>query len=258
MNVESFAADSTGDRQPERRFWGFWPTAGFGLAFVAGYLFIGILVGIIFVIYILSSQPNLGLTDLTNRLYDYIGLISSIGTLLTAIVSVVLTILFIRARHSISITEYLGLKKISWKAALLLVGITFGLLAVSALLSYVFKISDNKFDLQLYQTSIWPPLLWMALVIFAPVSEEILFRGFLFQGFRHSRLGAARTVVLMALVWSSLHIQYDIYGIASIFTLGLVLGFVRLKTDSLWSPLLMHGLWNLVATVQLVLSASGS
>jgi hypothetical protein len=58
-------------------------------------------------------------------------------------------------------------------------------------------------------------------------------------------------VVLMALVWSSLHIQYDAYGMASIFVLGLVLGTVRIKTGSLWGPLLMHALWNLAATVQI-------
>ena len=258
MNTEFLVPESTGDRQPNRHYWGFWPTVGFGLAFGAVYLFIGTLVGIVFIIAIMTSQPNLDLSDLTNRLYDYIGLISSIGTLFTAIAGVGLTVIFVKARRNITITEYLGLKKIGWKTVLTLVGITIALLAVLGLLSYLFKINDNEFDLQLYQTSIWPPLLWMALVIFAPVSEEILFRGFLFQGFRYSRLGAVGTVILMALVWSVLHIQYDIFGIATIFTLGLVLGLVRLKTNSLWSPLLMHGLWNLVATVQLALTAGSS
>jgi membrane protease YdiL (CAAX protease family) len=258
MDTGSLVPDSIGDRQPDGRFWGFWPTVGFGLAFIAVYLFVGTLVGVVFLITILVSQPSLGLTDLTNRLYDYIGLISSISTVLTAIIGVALTVLFIKARRKMSIAEYLGLNKIGWKTVLVLIGVTVILLVVSGLLSYFFKVSDSKFDLQLYQTSIWPPLLWAALVIFAPVSEETLFRGFLFQGFRHSRLGSIGTVILMAIVWSSLHVQYDIYGITSIFILGLVLGIVRLKTNSLWSPLLMHGLWNLVATVQLALVAGGS
>jgi membrane protease YdiL (CAAX protease family) len=56
----------------------------------------------------------------------------------------------------------------------------------------------------------------------------------------------------MSIVWSSLHIQYDFWGMSTIFMFGLILGIARLKTDSLWSPLLMHSLWNLAATIELI------
>jgi uncharacterized protein len=246
--------DNSVSVRQDKRFWGFWPTLGFGFAFGAIYILVGLVIGIIFLISILVSQPNLALSDLTNRLNDFLGLLSSVSVIVTAIVSVALTWVFIRARHSISVYEYLGLNKIRWKTALVLILITAVFLVVSGLLSNIFNATDNKFDVQLFNTSVWPPLLWLALVIFAPISEEILFRGFLFQGFRYSRIGDYATILLTALVWSSLHIQYNIYGIANIFVFGLVLGFVRLKTDSLWSPLLMHGLWNLIATVQLALA----
>ncbi len=246
--------NNTGDKRQDSRFWGFWPTVGFGFAFGAVYVLVSFAVGVIFFIAIMFSQPNLNISDLSNSLNDFLGLLSSIGTLATAIVGVGLAVVFIKARRNISVKEYLGLNRISWRTALVLVAITAILLVVSSLLSNVFNIPDSEFDIQIYQTSVWPPLLWLALIVFAPISEEVLFRGFLFQGFRYSRIGAYATVVLMALVWSSLHIQYDIYGIVNIFVLGLVLGFVRLKTDSLWSPLLMHGLWNLVATVELALT----
>ena len=32
----------------------------------------------------------------------------------------------------------------------------------------------------------WPPMLWIAAVIFAPVSEEVFFRGFVYQGLAQS------------------------------------------------------------------------
>jgi membrane protease YdiL (CAAX protease family) len=37
-----------------------------------------------------------------------------------------------------------------------------------------------------------------------------------------------------------------------------VLGIVRLKTGSLWSPLLMHSVWNLVGMVETALYVSGA
>ena len=40
------------------------------------------------------------------------------------------------------------------------------------------------------ETTRYTTLLWFALVIAAPVFEEVLFRGFLFEGLRRTRLGA--------------------------------------------------------------------
>jgi membrane protease YdiL (CAAX protease family) len=36
--------------------------------------------------------------------------------------------------------------------------------------------------------------------------------------------------------------------------MGIALGIMRLKTGSLWSPLLMHVAWNLVAVVMVALN----
>ncbi|MFC1958097.1 lysostaphin resistance A-like protein [Chloroflexota bacterium] len=105
-----------------------------------------------------------------------------------------------------------------------------------------------------YNTSVWPPLLWAALIIFAPAFEETFFRGFLFEGFRQSRIGIIGTIGLTALTWAALHMQYDIYGIVTIFIMGVLLGIVRLKTDSLWSPLLIHAFFNFVATLQVAIN----
>src|SRR5437867_641768 len=46
-----------------------------------------------------------------------------------------------------------------------------------------------EFMVRAYESAGFAPLFWVAIVIVAPVSEEILFRGFLFEGIHHSRLG---------------------------------------------------------------------
>jgi membrane protease YdiL (CAAX protease family) len=251
------SSDQVPNEQSNPRFWGFWPTFGFGLAIGAAEVLVGVGVGVVFVVMTLVSQPGLDVSELMNRYTESLGTLSSVTTIINAIISVIVTVVLIRARRSITITEYLGLNSLRWKTVLALVAVTAGLMLLSQLFTYLAGRPDSEYDIRLYETG-WPPLLWLALVIFAPVSEETLFRGFLFQGLRHSRIGVIATIVLMACIWASLHIQYGFFEISQVFILGLVLGVARWKTDSLWSPLLMHGLWNLVATVQLALTVGGS
>jgi membrane protease YdiL (CAAX protease family) len=87
-------------------------------------------------------------------------------------------------------------------------------------------------------------------VVLAPLNEELFFRGFLFAGISRSRLGGAGAILLTALLWAVIHIQYDWYGVSNIFVIGLLLGYARWKTDSIVPPILMHGLMNLLTTIQ--------
>ena len=84
--------------------------------------------------------------------------------------------------------------------------------------------------------------------------EEIFFRGFLFQGIRYSRLGPIGAIGITSFFWAAIHLQYDIYGIATIFALGILFGIARLKTGSIHLLMVMHSLASLVATIEMVLS----
>ena len=111
-----------------------------------------------------------------------------------------------------------------------------------------------EFMVNVFETAYFIPLLWVAFIIAAPLFEEIFFRGFLFEGFQHSRLGMIGTVSLTSLAWTVLHVQYGAYELSTIFVLGIVFGVARLKTRSVYPPLAMHSLFNLFAMVQLVAS----
>jgi hypothetical protein len=91
------------------------------------------------------------------------------------------------------------------------------------------------------------------LVLVAPLSEELFFRGFLFAGVLHSPLGSWGAVGLTSLAWAATHLQYDLYGMATVFAGGLLLGYARLRTGSIVPGLLMHALMNLLATLQVAL-----
>ena len=95
--------------------------------------------------------------------------------------------------------------------------------------------------------------LWLLVVAFciaAPVSEEILARGFLYRGWSESRLGIVGAIILSSLAWTSLHLQYDWFFFGEIFSIGLLLGYLRYRSNSTWLTIVLHGLNNFAATVQ--------
>jgi membrane protease YdiL (CAAX protease family) len=93
-------------------------------------------------------------------------------------------------------------------------------------------------------------LLLFAVVVAAPIGEEILFRGFLFRGWAASRLGGAGTIVLTSAIWAAIHVQYDWFGIMQVFCLGLLFGWVRWRSGSTALTMLMHAATNLAATIE--------
>jgi hypothetical protein len=108
------------------------------------------------------------------------------------------------------------------------------------------------FMIDVYETARFVPLLWFAVVAVAPITEELFIRGFLFQGVVRSRLGPAGAIVLSALGWAAMHTQYDLFGITTIVLGGLLLGYARLRSRSLYVPIAMHVVQNLVATVEVM------
>jgi membrane protease YdiL (CAAX protease family) len=93
-------------------------------------------------------------------------------------------------------------------------------------------------------------LLALALVIVAPLTEEWLFRGFLLRGYAVSRLGSVGAVIVTSGAWASMHVQYEFFFIAQIFILGLVFGWLRLRSGSMVLTLVLHAIVNLYALAQ--------
>jgi uncharacterized protein len=94
-------------------------------------------------------------------------------------------------------------------------------------------------------------LIWMtlAIAIVAPIGEEIAFRGFIYRGLvRPGREILA--IVVIALAWALLHVQYDWLGMAQIFTAGLMLGWFRWASGSTSLTIVMHVLINVEAMAE--------
>ena len=75
--------------------------------------------------------------------------------------------------------------------------------------------------------------LWFFIVgaIFAPLVEEIFFRGFLFQGFR-ARYGWVTAMLLSAGIFAVAHL--DLVVLIPTFILGCLLAYVYHRSNSIW------------------------
>lgn len=112
------------------------------------------------------------------------------------------------------------------------------------------------FMVQAYSSA--PPILIvLAIVVAAPLFEEIFFRGFLMSALEARGLSAPAGAVVSAALWAVMHLQYDFYNIVAIFLMGLLLAAARIKTGSLVPCLFMHALGNAIATVETALVAEG-
>lgn len=85
---------------------------------------------------------------------------------------------------------------------------------------------------------------WIILVVKAPVTEEIICRGFLQRGWSESSIGTANAIYLSALAFALAHFQYDPVSIAVVFVIGLVLSLIRWWTGSVLLTILLHAGWN--------------
>jgi membrane protease YdiL (CAAX protease family) len=95
----------------------------------------------------------------------------------------------------------------------------------------------------------WLLGLLVAIVVVAPIGEEVIFRGFLFRGLAKPGW-EIHAVGGIALAWALLHIQYDWFGMAQIFLAGLVLGWFRWASGSTLLTIGMHMLINLVSMIE--------
>jgi membrane protease YdiL (CAAX protease family) len=87
------------------------------------------------------------------------------------------------------------------------------------------------------------------LVVLAPLSEELLFRGFLYGGLAQSRIGPVGAILVTSGIWTVIHVQYTWLIMTQVFIYGVVFGVVRWRSGSLWPPMITHGLVNLLAGI---------
>jgi membrane protease YdiL (CAAX protease family) len=158
--------------------------------------------------------------------------------------------------------EYLALRWTSWKDLLIGVGALAVLVAGWDLLSRATgREIQPGFMGEVLKSAQADGALWLLVIAFciaAPMSEEFFARGFLYRGWSASFLRPTGAIVLSSLAWTALHLQYDWFFFGEVFSIGLLLGYLRYRSNSTWLTVVVHGVNNLAATLQTIWIASSS
>lgn len=230
--------------------WGFWATLGFSAIIFVLFLALQFITVIAFVSVEKAQHPELDPEVFAKSLSSN-GLCIAMMVIVSGLICTPLTLLFAKHRKSISVKDYIGFReplKSEWVEWLLILA---AFLILSDGVGYLLhQPIVPPFMVEAYKSASSLPALLLAIVVVAPIFEEIFFRGFLFQGIRYSRLGPIGAVGITSFVWAVIHLQYGIYGIATVFAMGLMFGIARLKTDSIHLLMVMHSVVGLVATLE--------
>jgi membrane protease YdiL (CAAX protease family) len=151
-------------------------------------------------------------------------------------------------------TEYLALRGTSWKNFLGgAVALAVVIFAWDLLSRATGRDVAPGFMVDVLKSAKADGALWLLVISFcvaAPFTEEVLVRGFLYRGWSESFLRPAGAIILSSAVWTGMHLQYDWFFFGEVFSIGLLLGYLRYRTGSTWLTIYVHGLNNLAATLQ--------
>jgi membrane protease YdiL (CAAX protease family) len=242
--------DNTSSQAAAFTPWGIWATAGFSLIIVAAFLLTQIVVSSALVAMELRQNPALDI-DVYSQSLATNGLVLAVATCGGMLTTVALVSAFVRLRKPGTLMQYLHFYPVATRALVGWLSVVLILALLWDLLTFLLgRPVVPHFMIAAYQSAGFMPLFWIALVVAAPVSEEVFFRGFLFEGIRYTRLGSGGAVVLTSLAWAVVHLQYDFYEMTTVFMLGVVLALARLRTNSLYTTIAMHALVNFLATLE--------
>lgn len=235
-------APPSGDVRP----WGRWSTLGLGL--------IALLAGQLAALVFLGWYYGATLQQLGHSLGN--GGAVSLLILVSTPVEVVLLVLMARQTGD-SAAHYLGftlprrsdlIMGVIAVAAFIIVGDTVTWLAGKDIIT--------PFQRDVYRSATASgslPLVWLTIVVVGPIGEETLFRGFLFRGWLRSPRDAWPVIGITALLFASMHVQYDYFFMAQIFVSGLLLGWFRWASGSTVLTILMHMLINFEGMLETLL-----
>jgi hypothetical protein len=186
---------------------------------------------------------------------------------LVALISNPIEIAFLAAiahwRTGRSALEYLGLVGFRWRDLLIGVAAILGLaLAFDVIDPFIGVDVVPSFETDVFSTvrgSAWLAPLALAVVVVAPIGEEVIFRGFLFRSWVRPGSWGVVAVALISFLWAAMHLQqYSFAIVAQIFVIGLVLGWMRWRSGSTWLTIVLHVLVNFESTIETVLKVTWS
>ena len=223
-------------------------TIAWGLGILTFFIFLQLLATMFYVGHVYGDISQEEFASIAGEI-QYNGTLLSLSLTLTGLVCTALVVMIIGLKAGTSLNDYLLLKSVPWVEWRRWFGILGIFLAVSTLLSVVTGQDTPIFVSEVYSTAdpFW--MLLLAIIIAAPLFDEVFFRGFLHRGLAQSLLGHVGAIVITAVLWAAIHTQYDYWDMTVVFLLGLLLGAARTYGGSLYLPLALHAAHNGISVI---------
>lgn len=229
----------------ELRAWGFWASLCWGLFALASGLFGSVIYIVIWMLTHQLQSPN----------HQDAAFGSALG-IVAAVIPVIVLGMAVRMRR-FSLRYYFALEAVQLRHFLFGTGCLALLIVTFVAFESVLGVDGGSKSVEAeYRAAKLAgvlPLLWFATIVVAPLTEELLFRGFLHRGWTRSWIGVSGTILLTSVLWAALHQQYNWLGILCIFLMGLIFGWVRHRSGSTSPVIVLHALNNLVAMILVTL-----
>ncbi len=240
--------------QPElesaARPWGLPATLGFIVVTAIAFVLAQQGVAVVYLAVLMGTEGEAAVNEVAANIMSD-GTLLATATLVSGLVCTTLVVFFAWLRRGMEVRRYLALQGASVQSLTACLGVLAITIVATDLLTYALgRPIVPEYMLDAYRSCAFLPLLWVAIVLAAPIFEEVFVRGFIFAGLESSRLGGGGAVVITSLLWTVVHMQYDLYQLGIVFLMGLIIGTARLKTGSLVPCIAMHVFANLVATVE--------
>jgi membrane protease YdiL (CAAX protease family) len=260
--MDSFNPESPIVAEPQAmsspRVWKFWGTAFWGLV-----VFVAMFVGQLAVVgWFLFQQGGPIDKDTFSEAVTVVvsnGLTISLSVI--AGLPAVAAALWIAIRiKRASFADYLALRSFSWTSlGIGMVALFVLVMGWDALSRVTGREVEPGFMGDVLKTARADGALWLLVLAFcvaAPITEEFFARGFLYRGWSESFLRVPGAIILSSLVWTGLHLQYNWYFLGEVFSIGVLLGYIRYRSNSTWLTIILHGLNNFAAVAQTFLLTS--
>lgn len=98
---------------------------------------------------------------------------------------------------------------------------------------------------------LWVGLFVVLAVIMAPLTEELLFRGWLYTSLR-AKIGVIAGILVTAVLFALAHWEKSHLYALAVFPVGLALGFFRERSGSLLASMTFHAVYNAAALATLI------
>jgi membrane protease YdiL (CAAX protease family) len=243
---------------PEPTLWGIASIFKFILAYLGSFVLVGCIIGGVvgFVFQIIATSKGLTPADSKVLISDGVTRITTpLFSIWSVIISISLIYYSVVKKHHNRFFEALHLFKMTRKELYKYLGIgtavalvIIGLLLIISYTSLARLIPENMLILEEFRNGYGRVILFSIFALLAPFSEELIFRGYVFQGLQ-IKLGTTVSGIIVTVLFILMHgsqLGWAIIPLLLIGVLAVTLIRVRIKTDSLTKCFVIHEIYNFI------------